>query len=116
MVTGMSNNILTEKGTAFLVLYPDSLEINNDVLDKLALHDNKSSVYVSKDDWLHYQPDGDDQTYSWKVPGIKLIFGPDVNFDKAKELADEFVVRLKEQSGHDIQLVYVDKTKLTQVG
>lgn len=116
MVADMSNNhILTEKGTAFLVLYPDSLEINNDLLDKLVLPDNKQQVVILTGDWLHYRPEADDHTYSWKMPGIKLIFGDDLSFDEAKVIANEFVARLKEHSGLDIQLVLIDQTKLTRV-
>ena len=76
------------------------------------LGSNKDAVYISSDKWLFYKPAAEDDIYSWEIPGIKLIFKEEINYDTAKEFAERVVTKLKEDSGMEITLVAVDKTKL----
>ena len=103
---------LTGKDFGFLILYPENLEINDDLLEKLMPSDNTEGVTISKDDWLNHQPEGDEFTYSWKVPGIKMMFNDEMTYDKAKEIAEQVVTKLKDYSGLKIELVLIDKTRL----
>src|SRR6185295_1812848 len=108
-----NKSIFTEKEHAFLLLYPEGLDITDDLLDKLIPTEGKECMRYSKDEWLHYQPAGDEDTYSFQLPGIKLIFTGDLIYDKIKDLADELVAKLKEHTGANIELVSIDKHRLS---
>ena len=109
----INKSAFTEKENAFLVLYPDNLDIPDDVLDKLIPSENKEWMRTSTDKWLHYQPTGDEYCYSFELPGIKLIISGELPYEKVKTLADEFVKNLQHHySGMKIELVTIDKTRL----
>ena len=108
-----NKSIFTEKEHAFLILYPEDLDISDDLIDKLIPPENKEWIRFSKDKWLHYQPAGDEHTYSFPLPGIKLIFTGDLIYDKIKDIADELVRKLREHTGMNIELVTIDKHRLT---
>ena len=110
----LNKSIFTEQENAFLILYPEDLDITDDLLDKLIPPENKQWMRTTKDPWLHYQPRIDEDLYSWELPGIKLIISGDLAYDKVKALADELVTKLKDHSGRDIQLVTIDKNGLTR--
>lgn len=111
----LNKSTFTEKENAFLILYPDDLDITDDLLDELITPGNKQWMRFTKDAWLHYQPHTDEDIYSWELPGIKLIISGETDYDKVKALADELVTKLKDRSGRDIQLVTIDKYGLTKV-
>jgi hypothetical protein len=111
----LNKSIFTEKENAFLILYPEDVDITDDLLDKLIPTENKQWMRTTKDPWLHYQPHIDEDLYSWELPGIKLIISGDLAYDKVKALADELVTKLKDHCGRDIQLVTIDKNGLTRI-
>ena len=111
----LNKSIFTEKENALLILFPEDLDITDDLLDKLISPENKKWMRTTKDPWLHYQPNPDDDFYSWELPGIKLIISGELAYDKVKALADELVTKLKDHSGRDIQLVTIDKNGLTRI-
>ena len=108
-----NKSAFTEKEHAFLILYPEDLDITDDLLDKLIPPGGKEFIRYSKDEWLHYQPAGHEDTYSFQLPGIKLIFTGDLIYDKIKDMADELVSKLKDHTGMKIELVTIDKHRLT---
>jgi len=109
-----NKSAFTEKEHAFLILYPEDLDITDDLLDKLIPPDGKEYMRYSKEEWLHYQPAGHEDTYSFQLPGIKLIFTSELDYDKIKDLADELVTKLKDHySEMKIELVTIDKHRLT---
>ncbi len=52
----LNKAIFTETENAFLILYPEDLDITDDLLDKLIPAENKQWMRTTKDPWLHYQP------------------------------------------------------------
>ena len=78
----LNDSIFTEKENAFLILYPEDLDITDDLLDTLIPSENKQWMRTTKDAWLHYQPNPDEDLYSWELPGIKLIISGEIAYDK----------------------------------
>jgi len=91
-----NKSAFTEKEHAFLILYPEDLDITDELLDILIPLDGKKYMRYSKEEWLHYQPAGDQDTYSFQLPGIKLIFTGELDYDKINDLVDELVAKLKD--------------------
>ena len=103
---------LTGRDFEFLIIHPDELEINGDIFDKLMTPDNISWTKISKDNWYYYVVGQDEFTYSWEPPGIQMTFNDDIIYDKAKDIAEQVVTKLKNFSGLDIDLVFIDKQQL----
>jgi hypothetical protein len=63
---------------------------------------------------LVYQPAGEEDAYSWQIPGIRLFFKNQTDFDKAKNIADQIVAELNDKTHLKLDLVLIDKTRLKE--
>ena len=104
---------LTEKDIGFFILSPADSEIPDDVLQNLNAAGTDESIHIFKCDWLIYEPSGEEDGICWQIPGIKLYFKNETGFDKAKSIADQILAELNDKTQLSLQLVYIDKLRLT---
>jgi len=103
---------LTEKDIGFFVLTLADSGISDELLENLTTAKQDQAVHIFISDWLIYEPSGEDGI-CWQIPGIKLYFKNEPDFDKAKSIADEILAELNDKTQLGLQLVYVDKLRLT---
>ena len=103
---------LTEKDIGFFVLSPADSEISDDLLQNLNAAGKDESIHIFKSDWLVYEPAGEEDALCWQIPGIKLFFKDETDFDKAKSIADQILAELKDKTQLKLDLVIIDKTLL----
>ena len=109
----MSASNLTEKDIGFFILSPADSEIADELLQGLTAVGHNESIHIFKSDWLVYEPAVEEDAYSWQIPGIKLYFKDETDFDKAKSIADQILAELKDKTQLKLELVMIDKTRLT---
>ena len=98
---------LTGKDFEFLITHPDDFEISSDLFDKLMTPDTIEWTKVIKNNWTYYKVGQDEFSYSWEPPGIQMTFNEEIEYDKAKKIADQVVTKLKKQSGLNIGLEFI---------
>jgi len=89
---------LTGKDFEFLIT-PSDIEIKTEDFDRIMTPDSIEWNKVIKDDWAYYQVGPDEFSYSWEPPGIQMTFNDEINFEKAKLIADEVVAKLSKYTG-----------------
>jgi len=108
----LNSSNLTEKDIGFFILSPAGSEIPDEMLENLNATGKDESLHIFKSDWLVYQPADEEDAYSWQIPGIKLFFKNQTDFDTAKNIADQIVIELKDKTQLKLDLVIIDKTRL----
>jgi hypothetical protein len=106
---------LTEKDIGFFILSPADSEISDDLLQNLNAAGKDESIHLFKCDWLIYEPSGEEEGICWQIPGIKLYFKNEADFDKAKKMADQILAELKDKTQLKLDLVIIDKTRLKDI-
>jgi hypothetical protein len=104
---------LTEKDIGFFILSPADSQLPDDLLQNLNATGEDDSIHIFKSDWLVYEPSGEEEGICWQIPGIKLYFKDEPDFDKAKRIADQILTELNDKTQLSLQLVYIDKFRLT---
>ena len=112
----LKNSNLTEKDIGFFILSPADSEISDELLQGLTATGKDESIHIFKSDWLVYEPAGEEDAYSWQIPGIKLFFKDETDFDKAKSISDQILAELKDKTQLELDLVIIDKTRLKDFG
>jgi len=103
---------LTENDIGFFVVSPPSSDITDGLLENSTTAKQEETAHIFISDWLVYEPDGEEDGISWQIPGIKLYFKNESDFDKAKSIADQIVAELKDKTQLKLDLVFIDKTRL----
>ncbi len=106
----------TMKHYAYIILYPQGLEISDEVLEQFITGERKHWLKIWTHDWLYYTRDGEEDMYAWQLPGIKLVFDDEVLFDTATDIANEIVATLTGQYGAGIERVLIDRERLAANG
>ena len=88
------------KGSDFEFLITGDLEISKDDFDSLMTPNSIEWKKVLKNDWLYYQVGEDEFSYSWEMPGIQMTFNKEITFEKAKIIADEIILNIKNTGQH----------------
>ena len=104
---------LTEKDIGFFILSNADSEITDELLQNLNAVSKDESIHIFKNDWLVYERAGEEDAYCWQIPGIKLFFKDETDFDKDKSIADEILAELKDKTQLKLELVIIDKNRLT---
>jgi hypothetical protein len=86
----MSASNFTEKDIGFFILIPANSEITDELLQDLTTAKDES-IHIFISDWLVYEPPGEEDSYCWQIPGIKLYFKNELDFDKVKSIADKIL-------------------------
>jgi hypothetical protein len=106
----------TMKHYAYIILYPQGVEISDERLQKFITPDRKDWLQVWTHDWLYYTRDGEEDMYAWQLPGIKLVFNDEVLFDIALDIANEVVAALTDEYGAVIERVLIDRERMAEMG
>ena len=101
---------MTGKDFEFL-LTPSDIEISNEDFDRIMTPESMRWVKIEKNNWLYYQVDEDEFTYSFEPPGIQMIFNSEISYEKAKKIADEVAKKLTVYAGVEVivNLISTDK-------
>ncbi len=95
-------------GSQFEFLIVGDIDISTAEFDEVMTPNTFNWEKLIKEDWLYYQIDGDEYSYSFEMPGIQMTFNKEVSFPKAKRIADEVVENII-RTGQEAELVIVDK-------
>lgn len=68
-------------------------------------------VKTIKDDWPYYQVGKDEFSYSVEEPGIQMTFNKEIQYSKAKKIADEIIENIL-KTGQKAELLILDKSKV----
>ncbi len=60
-----------------------------------------------KDDWPFFKVDNDEFSYSFEEVGIQMTFNSEMDFEKAKKIAQEVVENIL-STGQDAELIILD--------
>jgi len=112
----LNSSNLTEKDIGFFILLPADSGINDDLLENVTAAKQDQSIHIFISDWLVYEAPGEEDAYCWQIPGIKLFFKGETDFDKAKSIADKILAELKDKTQLELELVIIDKTRLKDTG
>lgn len=82
------------------------------MLQNLNATGKDESIHIFKSDWLIYQPGDEQDALGWQIPGVKLFFKNQTDFDTAKNVADQILAELKDKTGLKLDLVIIDKARL----
>ena len=108
----LNSSNLTEKDIGFFILSPPDSNISDELLQNLNAVGTNDSIHIFKSDWLVYEVAGEEDAYCWQIPGIKLYFKNQTDFDKAKSIADQILAELKSKAQINLDLVIIDKARL----
>lgn len=97
------------KGKDFEFLIRGDIDIPNEDFDLIMTPNSFKWSKVTKNDWVYYQVDGDEFSYSIEPPGIQMVFNKEISYLKAKKIVDEIVEKIKE-TGQQPELVIIDLT------
>jgi hypothetical protein len=106
---------LTEKDIGFFILSPADSEIPDELLQNLNAAGKDESIHIFKCDWLIYEPSAEEDGICWQIPGVKLYFKDETDFDKAKNIANQILAELKDKTQLKLDLVFIDKTRLMDI-
>jgi hypothetical protein len=105
---------LTEKDIGFFIQFPADSGITDELLENLTTAKHDESIHIFISDWLVYERNGEEEGICWQIPGIKLYFKDfEPDFDKAKSIANQLLAELNNKTQLSLQLVYIDKLRLT---
>lgn len=108
----MTASNLTPNDIGFFILLPGGSGISDTILQNLTARGIDQSIHIFISDWLVYETGSDQDVFTWQIPGIKLYFKNEKDFDKAKHTADQIMAELKEKTNLTMDLVYIDKARL----
>ena len=112
----LKNSNLTEKDIGFFILLPAGAEVPDELLQNLNAVDKNEFIHIFKSDWLVYESAAEEDAYCWQIPGVKLYFKDEADFDKAKNIADRILMELREKTQLNLELVTIDKARLKETG
>lgn len=65
---------------------------------------------IIEDEWFDFKVGDDMFSYSFEEPGIQMTFNKEMEFNKAKKIADEVIENIK-QTGQNAELLILDNSK-----
>jgi len=99
---------LTGKDFEFLIVGDINISTN---YDSIMTPNTFEWVKTIKDGWPYYQVGLDEFSYSVEDPGIQMTFNKEIQYKKAKQIADEIIANILE-TGQKAELVILDKSKV----
>jgi hypothetical protein len=101
----------TGKDFEFLIRGEIDLPATETEYDRIMTPNSLEWIKESKNEWPYYRVGNDEFTYSWEMPGIQMTFNEEINFQKAKKIADEVVDNIR-MYGQQAELVVIDATQI----
>jgi hypothetical protein len=98
------------RGKDFEFLIRGDLNIPDENWDQIMTPNSIVWEKVAENDWI-YKVGDDEFGYSWELPGIQMVFNPEIKYEKAKKIVEEVIQNLKE-SGQKPELVELDNNKI----
>jgi hypothetical protein len=99
---------LTGKDFEFLIVGDVNVSSN---YDHIMTPNTFEWVKTIKNDWPFYQVGQDEFSYSVEEPGIQMTFNTEIQYEKAKQIADEIIENIL-KTGQKAELVILDKSKV----
>jgi hypothetical protein len=88
----------------FLLTFDEEPFIKSEDFDNVMTPHSFQWKKLIKDNWVYYQVEEDEFSYSIEMVGIQMVFNETVSFEKAKKIASEVVEKLSNYSGQSINL------------
>ncbi|PQJ33013.1 hypothetical protein BST92_14250 [Nonlabens arenilitoris] len=99
----------TGENFEFLIIGVD--EIPNEEYDKIMTPNSYKWKKVIKDEWPFYVVGEDEFSFSWEMPGIQFTFNKEVEYEKAKKIADEIIENIN-SIGQKAELLTLESNKI----
>lgn len=100
--------MLTGKDFEFLITHPDEFEILDKDFEGLMTPDDMPWSKILKNNWTYYTVGADEYYFSMEPPGIQMVFNHEMPYNKAKNIGDQIVEKLKRYSGLEIELILIN--------
>ena len=97
-----------------VLITPDELDIKADDFDHIMTPDSMAWTKTIKDNWVYYQVDKDEFSYSWEMQGIQMTFNPEMTYLKAKQIVDEVVKKLTKYTREKVEANFYPTDKIIQ--
>ncbi|CDN75359.1 hypothetical protein [Elizabethkingia anophelis] len=108
----LETNIKTEFNNGeFEFLIRGEIELDSENWEQILTPNSFKTEKILRNDWFYFKVDNDEFSYSFEEPGIQMTFNNEMDFKKAKKIADEVIEKIK-STGQNAELEILNKSKI----